>query len=215
MQAHWNKQISSPKQFFTRIIKNRYQISETTLQNLPRSSEAKYITHKFLESGKFKPSKISKHITKLSIQDLSILIRALSDVNCLNYHMHKVGYSFTPYCEFCEDNFETESDGSTSLETVSHILYKCPKFTQTRADIYHERFPDENTVFNKGIHHNAKRLINFLNKTECLSRKPKLSKADLSPNKTYKGQKRKKAQLQTNPTNPFKQTKLTHYLTNH
>ena len=26
---------------------------------------------------------------------------------------------------------------------------------QTRVDIYHERFPDENTVFNKGIKHNV------------------------------------------------------------
>ena len=88
-----------------------------------------------------------------------------------------------------------------------------PKIHQTRVDTYYERVTDENTVFNKGIHHNAKRLINFLKETECISRKPKLSKADLSPNKTTKGQKRKKAQLQTNPSNPFKQIKLTHYLT--
>ena len=205
-----------PSSFITSIIKNCYQISETTLQNLPLSSEAKHITHKFLESGKFKPSKISKHITKLRPQDLSVLIRALSDVNCLNYHMYKIGYSFTPHCEFCEDNDETEIDGSTPLETVSHILFQCPKYIQTRADIYNERFPDENKMVNKGIHHrhNAKRLINFFNKTKCLSRKPKLSKADISPNRTYKGRKRKKTcQLQSNPNNPPKQTKLTHFLT--
>ena len=201
-----------PSSFITRIIKNKYQISETTLENLPLSSEAKHITNKFLESGKFKPAKISKHITNLSVQDLAILIRALSDVNCLNYHMHKIGYSYTPHCEFCEDNDETEKDGSTPFETVSHILYKCPQFIQTRLDIYHERFTDENTVFNKGIHNNTKRLIKFLKKSKCLSRKPKLSKADLSPNKTYKGQKRKRAQPQSNPTNPSKQTKLTHYM---
>ena len=199
-----------PSSFITRFFKNQYQISETTLQNLPLSSEAKHITHKLLESDKFKPLKISKHITKLSPQDLSILIRALSDVNCLNYHMHKIGYSFTSNCEFCENNFETESDGSTPLETVSHILYNCPKHIQTRLDIYYERFTDENTVFNKGFHHNAKRLINFLKKTECLSRKPKLSKADLSPNK---GQKRKKPETKSSPINPSKQTKLTQFMT--
>ena len=204
MKPDWNKHmIPTPSSFITRIFKNCYQISETTIQNLPLSTEAKHITHKFLESGKFKSTKISKHITKLSSQDLSILIRALSDTNCLNYHMHKIGYSLTPHCEFCEDNDETESDGSTPFEPVSHILYKFSQFIQTRLDIYHERFTDENTVFNKGIHHNAKRLIKFLINTECLSRKPKLSKADLSPNKTCKGQKSKRAQLQTNPTNPF------------
>ena len=112
----------------------------------------------------------------------------------------------------CEDNHETERDGSTPLETISHILYKCPKYMQTRLNTYHERFTDENTVFNKGFKHNTNRLINFLKKTECLSRKPKLSKADLSPNKTNKGLKRKKAQPRTNPNNPSKQTKLTHYL---
>ena len=66
-------------------------------------------------------------------------------------------------------------------------------------------------VFNKGFHHNAKRLINFLKKTECLSRKPKLSKADLSPN-ANKGQKRKKPQTQSKPINPSKQTKLTQFM---
>ena len=198
-----------PSSSITRIIKNRYQISETTLQNLQLSSEAKHIAYNLLESGKFKPLKISKHITKLSPQDLSILIRALSDVNCLNYHMHKIGYSYTPNCEFCEHNDETESDGLTPLETVSHILYNCPKYIQIRLDIFHERFPDENTVFNKGFHHNTKRLINFLKTTECFSRKPKLSKADLSPNK---GQKRKKSQTRSNPTNPSKQTILTHFI---
>jgi hypothetical protein len=111
-----------------------------------------------------------------------------------------------------QDNDETESDGATPLETVSHILYNCPKYIQIRLDIYHERFPDENTVFNKGFHHNAKRLINFLKKTECLSRKPKLSNADLSPN-ANKGQKRKKSQTQSNPIKPSKQTKLTHFMT--
>ena len=103
-------------------------------------------------------------ITKLSSQDLSILIRALSDVNCMNYHMHKIGYSLTPHCEFCEVNKETERDGSIPLETISHILYKCPKYMQIRLDTYHKRFTDENTVFNKGIKLNAKRLINFLKK---------------------------------------------------
>ena len=96
-----------PSSYITRKIRNCYHLSETSLQNLPLSSEAKHITHKFLESGKFKPEKISKIITKLSSQDLSILTRALSDVNCLNYHMHKIGYSFTPNCEVCEDNNET------------------------------------------------------------------------------------------------------------
>ena len=201
-----------PSSFITRIIKNCYQISETTLQNLPLSSEAKHLTNKFLQSGKFKPIKISKIITKLSSQDLSILIRALSDVNCLNYHMHKVGYSLTPHCEFCKVNNETERDGSSPAETISHILYKCPNYMQIRLDIYHERSTDENTVFNKGIKHNAKRLINFLKKTECLSRKPTLSKADLSPNRLSKGQKRKNTQPHTNPTNPLKQTKLTYLL---
>ena len=201
-----------PSSFITRIIKNWYQISEITLQNLPLSTEAKHITHKFLESGKFKPTKISKQITKLSSQDLSILIRALSDVNCLNYHMHKIGYSLTPHCEFCEVNHETERDGSTPLETLSHILYKCPKYIQTRADIYYERFTDENTVFNKGIHHNSKRLIQFLKTTDCLSRKPKLSKADLSPNRTIKGQKRKKSKPHTSLNKPAKQTKITQFL---
>ena len=200
-----------PSSFITRLIKNCYQISETTLQNLQLSSEAKHITHKFLESGKFKPVNISKQIVKLSHQDISILIRALSDVNCMNYHMHKIGYSLTPHCEFCEVNKETEEDGSTPLETISHILYKCPKYMQIRLDIYHERFPDENTVFNKGIKHNAERLINFLKKTECLSRKPKLTKADLSPNRIIKAQKRKNSQLYTNTNNPSKQRKLTHF----
>ena len=155
-----------PTSYITRTIKNCYQPSEITLQNLPLSNEAKHITYKFLESGQFKPEKISKTILKLSAQDLSILIRALSDVNCLNYHMHKIGYSYTPHCEFCENNGETEWDGSTPLETISHILYKCPKYMQARADTYHERFPDENRVFNKGIRYNAYRLITFLKKTK-------------------------------------------------
>lgn len=127
--------------------------------------------------------------------------------------MYKIGYSLTPHCEYCEDNGETERDGSTPLETVSHILYNCPQFIQSRLDTYHERFTDENTVFNKGIHHNAKRLIKFLKNTKCLSRKPKLTKADLSPNKTCKGQKRKRAKPhKSNPTNPSKQKKLSHYM---
>ena len=85
---------------------------------------------------------------------------------------------------------------------------------QARADIYYERFTDENTAFNKGFHHNVKRLVTFFKKTECLSRKPKLSKADLSPTKSRKGQKRKKTQQQTNYNNPSKQPKITCFFTN-
>ena len=92
-------------------------------------------------------------------------------------------------------------------------LLKGLEIIQSRLDTYHERFTDENTVFNKGIHHNAKRLIKFLKNTKCLSRKPKLTKADLSPIKTCKGQKRKRAKPhKSNPTNPSKQKKLSHYM---
>ena len=127
--------------------------------------------------------------------------------------MHKIGYSYTPLCEFCEDNDETDRDGTAPLETVSHILYKCPKYMNTRADFYHERFTDENMVFNKNFKHNTKRLINFFTKTECLSRKPKLTKADLSPKRSTKGKKRKKDLLHNNANNQAKQTKLTQFLT--
>ena len=80
------------------------------------------------------------------------------------------------------------------------------------ADIFHERFMSENTVFNKNFKHNPKRLINFFQKTECLSRKPKLSKTDLSPNRTTKSRKRKKDLLHNNVNNQAKQTKLTQFL---
>ena len=85
---------------------------------------------------------------------------------------------------------------------------------QDRLDTYHERFLDENMVFNKEIRPNAQRLITFLNKTKCLSRKPTLSKTELSPTRTHKGQKRKASKCETNSTNPTKQTKLTHFLAN-
>ena len=66
------------------------------------------------------------------------------------------------------------------------------------------------TKLAKQSNQHAKRMINFFKKKECLSRKPKLSKADLSPNK---GQKRKKPETQSNPINPSKQTKLTQFMT--
>ena len=93
-----------PNSNIIRKIKSYFKPSATTLQYLPLSSEAKYITYKLLESGKFNPDKISKSISNLTHKNLAIPIRSLSDVNCLNNHMHKIGYSYTPLCEFCEDN---------------------------------------------------------------------------------------------------------------
>ena len=118
----------APTSHIIRKIKNCYKLTAITLQYLPLSSEAKYITYKLLESGKFNPDKISKSISKLTHTKIAILIRILSDVNCLNYHMHKIGYSYTSLCEFCEDNNETERDGTAPSETVSRILYRCPKY---------------------------------------------------------------------------------------
>ena len=84
-----------------------------------------------------------------------------------------------------------------------------------RADIYQERFTDENMIFNKifRYNNNIKRLIKFFKLTECLSRKPKLSKADLSPKRTNKGQKRKNDQPHITDKNQAKQPKLTQFLT--
>ena len=127
-------------------------------------------------------------------------------------YMHKIGYSYTPLCEFCEDNDETDRDGTFPLETASHILYSCPKYMNIRADIYHERFTDENMIFNKNFNHNSKRLIKLFLRTECLSRKPELTKADLSPKRPNKGKKRKKDLLHNNVNNQAKQTKLTRFL---
>ena len=82
-----------------------------------------------------------------------------------------------------------------------------------RADIYYERFTDENMIFNMTFHHNTKRLIKFFKLTECLSRKPKLSKADLSPKRSNKGQKRKKDRPHITDKNQAKQPKLTQFIT--
>ena len=126
--------------------------------------------------------------------------------------MHKIGYSYTPLCEFCEENDETEKDGTIPCETASHILYNCPKYIKIRADIFQERFTDESTVFNKSFRINTERLIKFFQKTECLSKVSKLTKADLSPKRTNKGQKRKKDKLHNNTNNQAKQTKLSQFL---
>ena len=124
--------------------------------------------------------------------------------------MHKIGYSYTPLCEFCEDNDETDRDGTVPLETASHILYRAA--LNIRADIYHERFTDENMIFNKNFKHNHRTANIFFIKTECLSRKPELTKADLSPKRPNKGKKRKIDLLHNNDNNQAKQTKLTQFL---
>ena len=71
-----------PSSFINSLIKNCYQLSETTLQNLPLSNEAKHITYKLLESGKFNPMKISKkksqNSTVTTYQSLYVLYQMLT-----------------------------------------------------------------------------------------------------------------------------------------
>ena len=93
-------------------------------------------------------------------------------LNCLNNHMHKIGYSYTPLCEFCEDNDETDRDGTVPLETASHdILYSFTAALNIRADIYHERFTDENMIFNKNFKHNHRTANHFFHKNIILKQK--------------------------------------------
>ena len=100
----------------------------------------------------------------------------------------------------------------TALSPLKQQVIYFTAALNIRADIYHERFTDENMIFNKNFKHNTKQLIKFFLKTECLSRKPELTKADLSPKRPNKGKKRKKDLLHNNVNNQAKQTKLTQFL---
>ena len=94
---------------------------------------------------------------------------------------------------------------------VSHILYNCPKYMNIRADIYIRKDSQMKTWYSTRLFA-IKRLIKIFKLTECLSRKPKLSKADLSPKHTNKGQKRKKDQPHITDKKQAKQPKLTQFL---
>jgi hypothetical protein len=67
-----------------------------------------------------------KHVCKRNREDVRTLTHILSGHSWLNKHMHTIGISSTPMCEYCK----------TEEETTTHFIHSCPDMATVRTAIF-------------------------------------------------------------------------------
>ena len=92
----------------------------------PTDDESKIITNHLLEATENKTQKLRDHILKLNPEQIGIFIRIISGHNNLNYHLERIGYSYTDQCAYCQDPELTDKNYIEIQETAYHILCECP-----------------------------------------------------------------------------------------
>lgn len=166
-------------------------------KNQPFDDESKVITEHLLYANENKTKKIKEKILKLKPEEIGILIRIISGHNNLNYHLERIGYSYTDQCEYCQDPEYPDANNIETQETALHILCECPYFITIRRDIYQENYLKLNNMFPKNKQmKNIRKLITFFKKTKVFERESKLSKRDISPNRTNKRKREPKKETE-------------------
>ena len=177
------------------------------------SEESHTITDELLKAGSYKLYKIRKILLQLDSKEISILVKVLSGHNNLNNHLYRSKLTYTKFCEYCNEPDDPDHTKSTFTETATHILTQCPAFASQRAVIYMDYFIQTDEIFkNKSVLKGIREIVTFFKKIKVLNRKPKLSKNDLSPPRTWP-RKRKNEEATDEAKN--KKTKLTSVDTNH
>ena len=151
--------------------------------------------------------KIVKSIIQLTANKLNILLKTLSGHNNLNNHLHKILYSTTEACEYCNEPSDTFLKNSKTPETAYHILTECPAFAKTRAKVYNgEYYLSKAQIFgNMTITKATDRITKFFTLTKVFERPPKLNKRDLSPSRTWS-----KRKIDENSNNVNKKRRISH-----
>ena len=116
------------------------------------------------------------------------------------------------HCDYCTDVMKN-CDPQWELncrETAFHIIYKCRYFTNIRSQIFNKYTIKHNQLFSNNINGSLHQIINFIKRSKVLTKIPKLSKRDLSPNRIIdpNGRKRHKPTTSQDTTNTPKKAKL-------
>ena len=133
-------------------------------------------------------------LLKLSITNLSTIVKALSNHNSLNYHLTITNQAFNEHCDFCTEvmkNCDPYWD-INCRETAFHILYKCRFFTNIRSQIFNKYTIKHNQLFSKDIEGTLLQIVKFINKSKVFTKIPKWTKRDLSPNRIIDPNRRKR-----------------------
>ena len=178
---------TSIKKHFNDTILNRYK-------NSGISSEAQIITNELLSKLGNSTKKLSHILLKLSITNLSTIVKVLSNHNSLNYHLTVTNKAVNEHCDFCTEVMKY-CDPYWDLncrETAFHILYKCRYFTGIRRQIFNKFTIKHNQLFSNNIGGTLLKIIDFINKSKAFTKIPKWIKRDLSPDRIIYTNNRKK-----------------------
>ena len=152
--------------------------------------------------------KLANSISSFSPIDIRILIGCLTGHNTLNYHLTTIKYAYDEYCDYC--SLDTEYHP----ETATHIICKCDYFRELRMKYFElDFYTSLQDIFNrpyKTLRASFNDIINFMKATKSLSKKPKLSKNQLSPNRVLPKPKSKSKTITPAP-DTCRQTKITDY----
>ena len=186
------------KKHFNTTILNRYK-------NSGISSEAQIITNELLNKLNNSTKNLSNILLKLSITNLSIIVKVLSNHNSLNYHQTAIDKAYNEHCDYCTEVMKN-CDPHWEInckETAFHILYKCRFFTNIRSKFFNKNTIKHNQLFNKNITASLLQIAKFFNKSKVLTKIPKLAKRDLSPNRLINPNKRKRSKPITSTDGPI------------
>ena len=153
-------------------------------------------------------SKLANSFSTFSPTDIRILTACLTGHNNLNYHLTIIKYAYDDCCDYC--SLDTEFHP----ETATHIICECDKFCDIRMKHFELNFYTSlQDIFNRphiSLKATFRDIINFMKETKSLSRKPKLTKNQLSPNRILpKPKSNPKAAIPLQDIR--RQTKLTDY----
>ena len=79
----------------------------------------------------------ARFVLKLARLELGRFVRIITGHNNLGFFQNKLGLMNSGECRFCE----------TGVETVTHLLSRCPRFVLTRNDIFMDTMPTDDMTW--------------------------------------------------------------------
>ena len=203
--------IGPPHKSLIHMIQSHYTLLHSNRwTNCSLSEHCRFPINAALSEVGFSMRKLAKSISTFSPTNIRILTACLTGHNTLNYHLTTIKYAYDEYCDYCSQDTEYH------LETASHIICECDKFRELRMKHFELDFytslPDIFSRPNKSLRASFRDIINFMKATKSLSKKPKLTKNQLSPNRILpKPKSKSNTNTLTSNTAICRQSKITDY----
>ena len=174
--------IGPPHKSLIHVVQSHFALIHCNRwKNSNLSEHCRFPINAALNKVGFSLPTLARSISPFSPTDIRILTACLTGHNNLNYHLTTIKYAYDECCDYCS------LDADFHPETATHIICECDKFCELRMKYFELNFHTSlQDIFNrpyKSLRASFQDIINFMKETKSLSKKPKLTKNQLSPNR--------------------------------